>query len=165
MLMRNWTDPVRGLSPPANSGVSMSPSGTVLPPPSSRPLLVLSTLEPPSSSSPPVSDLLLLTRCRAQTDDTRADAFNRYKTATGAVNDAATGLLRITSTQLSNLQSLFFTTGGRSFEFTANAQLWPRSLNTFIGGSSSSIYLVVNDIGSPTGSGFATTPFTTATTN
>ena len=99
-------------------------------------------------------------------------------------------MLRITSTQLSNLQSLFFTTGGRSFEFTANAQLWPRSLNTFIGGSSTSIYLVVNDIGSPTGSGldfingytflerfysvfdttnnrvgFATTPFTTATTN
>ncbi len=131
-----------------------------------------------------------LTRCRAQTNDTRADAFNRYKTATGAVLDTTTGLLRITSTQLSNLQSLFFTAGGRSFEFTANAQLWPRSLNTFIGGSSSSIYLVVNDIGSPTGSGldfingytflerfysvydttnnrvgFATTPFTTATTN
>jgi len=131
-----------------------------------------------------------LTRCRAQTNDTRADAFNRYKTATGAAIDGRTGLLKITSTQLSNLQSLFFITGGTSFELTANAQLWPRSLNTFIGGSSSSIYLVVNDIGSPTGSGLdfingytflerfysvfdttnnrvglATTSFTTATTN
>ncbi|KAI9452783.1 aspartic peptidase A1 [Lactarius psammicola] len=118
------------------------------------------------------------------------DAFNRYKTATGAVNDAATGLLRITSTQFNNLQSLFFTAGGRAFELTANAQIWPRSLNTFIGGTSTSIYLVVNDIGTPTGSGldfingytflerfysvydttnnrvgFATTPFTTATSN
>ncbi|KAH8984539.1 aspartic peptidase A1 [Lactarius hatsudake] len=118
------------------------------------------------------------------------DAFNRYKTATGAVLDGITGLLKITSTQFSNLQSLFFTAGGTSFELTANAQIWPRSLNTFIGGTTGSIYLVVNDIGSPTGSGldfingytflerfysvfdytnnrigFATTPFTTATTN
>ncbi|KAH8984438.1 aspartic peptidase A1 [Lactarius akahatsu] len=118
------------------------------------------------------------------------DAFNRYKTATGGVPDAATGLLKITSTQFNNLQSLFFTTGGRAFELTANAQIWPRALNTFIGGTSGSIYLVVNDIGSPTGSGldfingytflerfysvfdttnnrvgFATTAFTTATTN
>ncbi|KAH9170221.1 aspartic peptidase A1 [Lactarius sanguifluus] len=118
------------------------------------------------------------------------DAFNRYKTATGAVLDASTGLLKITSTQFSNLQSLFFTAGGISFELTANAQIWPRSLNTFIGGTTGSIYLVVNDIGSPTGSGldfingytflerfyavfdttnnrvgFANTPFTTATTN
>ncbi|KAH9008776.1 aspartic peptidase A1 [Lactarius hengduanensis] len=118
------------------------------------------------------------------------DAFNRYKTATGAVLDGTTGLLKITSTQFSNLQSLFFTAGGISFELTANAQIWPRSLNTLIGGTTGSIYLVVNDIGSPTGSGldfingytflerfysvfdytnnrigFATTPFTTATTN
>ncbi|KAH9057488.1 aspartic peptidase A1 [Lactarius vividus] len=118
------------------------------------------------------------------------DAFNRYKSATGAVLDNTTGLLKITSTQFNNLQSLFFTTGGRSFELTANAQIWPRALNTFIGGTSGSIYLVVNDIGSPTGSGldfingytflerfysvfdttnnrvgFATTAFTTATTN
>ncbi|KAH9046277.1 aspartic peptidase A1 [Lactarius hengduanensis] len=107
---------------------------------------------------------------------------NRYQTATGGVNDAATGLLRITSAQFNSLQSLFFTTGGRTFELTANAQIWPRALNTFIG--------VVNDIGSPSGEGFdfingyvflerfysvfdtankrvgfATTSFTTATTN
>ena len=133
---------------------------------------------------------MLLTTCCVQTNDTRADAFNRYKSATGAVNDASTGLLRITSTQFSNLQSLFFTAGGTSFELTANGQIWPRALNTFIGGTSSSIYLVVNDIGSPSGSGLdfingytflerfysvydttnnriglATTPFTAATTN
>jgi hypothetical protein len=80
--------------------------------------------------------------------------------------------------------------GGTTFEFTPNAQIWPRSLNTLIGGSASGIYLVVNDIGTPTGSGLdfingytflerfytvydttnkrvgvAMTPFTTATTN
>jgi hypothetical protein len=119
-----------------------------------------------------------------------ADAFNRYKSATGAVLDSATGLLKITSTQYNNLQPLVFTAGGTSFQLTPNAQIWPRSLNSLIGGTSGNIYLVVNDIGSPSGSGLdfingytflerfysvfdttngnvglATTPFTTATTN
>jgi len=96
----------------------------------------------------------------------------------------------ITSTQYANLQSLFFTAGGTTFELTANAQIWPRSLNTYIGGKATNIYLVVNSLGSPSGSGLdfingytflerfysvfdttnnrvglATTPFTTATTN
>ncbi|KAH8986198.1 hypothetical protein EDB92DRAFT_1277032 [Lactarius akahatsu] len=77
----------------------------------------------------------------------------RYKTATGAVLDASTGLLRIAPTQFNNLQSLFFTAGGISFELTANAQIWLRAPNTFIGGTSGNIYLVVNDIGTPSGEG------------
>ncbi|CAA7264829.1 unnamed protein product [Cyclocybe aegerita] len=118
------------------------------------------------------------------------DGYNKYKSATGAVLDSATGLLRITSTQFSNLQSLFFTAGGTTFELTANAQLWPRSLNSDIGGTSGRIYLIVNDLGSNSGQGLdftngyaflerfysvfdtannrvglATTSFTTATTN
>jgi cathepsin E len=77
-----------------------------------------------------------------------------------------------------------------TYEFTVNAQLWPRSLNTAIGGTSGNIYVIVADLGTPTGQGFdfingyaflehfysvydtanshvgfATTPFTTATTN
>ncbi|CAA7264889.1 unnamed protein product [Cyclocybe aegerita] len=118
------------------------------------------------------------------------DAFNKYRTATGAVVDNTVGLLRITTAQFANLQSLFFTTGGRSFELTANAQIWPRSLNTAIGGTANSVYIIVADLGSISGEGldfingytflerfysvfdtannrvgFATTPFTTATTN
>ncbi|KAF8961363.1 aspartic protease [Flammula alnicola] len=118
------------------------------------------------------------------------DGFNKYQSATGAVLDISTGLLRITSAQFSNLQSLFFTAGGTSFELTANAQIWPRSLNSDIGGSASRIYLIVSDLGSPSGEGLdfinglpflerfysvfdttnrrvglATTPFTKATTN
>ncbi|KAF8264805.1 aspartic peptidase A1 [Lactarius quietus] len=118
------------------------------------------------------------------------DAFNRYQSVTGAVFDKGTGLLKISSAQYSDLQPLVFTAGGTSFELTANAQIWPRSLNSMIGGTSSDIYLVVTDLGSHSGSGLdfingytflerfysvfdtasgsvglATTPFTTATTN
>lgn len=41
----------------------------------------------------------------------------------------------------------------RAFEFTPNAQAWPRSLNSAIGGDSNSVYLVVNDLGTPSGEG------------
>ena len=76
------------------------------------------------------------------------------------------------------------------FEFTPNAQIWPRSLNTVIGGTAGSIYLIVADLGRDSGSGLdfingqtwlerfysvydtekqqvgiANTPFTNATSN
>jgi cathepsin E len=79
---------------------------------------------------------------------------------------------------------------GVTYALTPNAQIWPRSLNTAINGTASSIYLVVIDSGSPSGKGldfvngyaflerfysvhdtdnnrigFATTPFTRAHTN
>lgn len=67
--------------------------------------------------------------------------------------DTATGLLRITQSQYTNLQMLSFHVGTQTHDFIPNAQIWPRSLNTAIGGSSSYIYLVVADIGTPSGSG------------
>ncbi|KAJ7626985.1 aspartic peptidase domain-containing protein [Roridomyces roridus] len=116
--------------------------------------------------------------------------FNAYVKATGAVLDQTTGLLQLTPTQFSILESLFFEIDGVSFEFTPNAQLWPRVLNTAIGGQPGSIYLIVNSLGASTETGFdfvngmvflerfysvydtansrvgfAVTPFTTATTN
>lgn len=119
-----------------------------------------------------------------------SDAFSRYMSATGAVPDSNTGLLRITTAQYANLQSLYFTTGGVTYTLTANAQLFPRSLNTLIGGTAGKIYLIVANLGSPSGQGldfingyaflerfysvfdttnkrvgFATTAYTTATTN
>ncbi|KAJ7354299.1 family A1 protease [Mycena albidolilacea] len=118
------------------------------------------------------------------------NGFTKYKSATGGVADANTGLLRITATQFAALQNLNFVIGGVTYALTPNAQIWPRSLNTAIGGSASSIYLVVADWGSNSGQGldfingyaflerfysvfdtgnkrigFATTPFTTAATN
>ncbi|KAG1834832.1 acid protease [Suillus variegatus] len=81
------------------------------------------------------------------------DAFQKYQVATGATVDNNTGLLMITSAQYANLQTLNFNIGGVNYGLTANAQIWPRSLNTDIGGSSDSIYLIVNDIGTHSGSG------------
>ncbi|THH33217.1 hypothetical protein EUX98_g954 [Antrodiella citrinella] len=118
------------------------------------------------------------------------DAFQAYEKATGGKLDNTTGLLTITEEQFDNLQSLFFNIGGTNFELTANAQIWPRSLNSTIGGEEGKIYLVTSDLGSPSGQGLdfingfaflqrfysvfdttnaqvglATTPFTDATTN
>ncbi|KAI6007643.1 acid protease [Pisolithus orientalis] len=81
------------------------------------------------------------------------DAFQTYQSATGGVMDNATGLLRITPSQYNNLQTLSFHIGTQTYDLIPNAQIWPRSLNYAIGGSSGSIYLVVNDIGYPSGSG------------
>ncbi|KAI0081056.1 acid protease [Panus rudis PR-1116 ss-1] len=118
------------------------------------------------------------------------DAYNTYKNMTGGQPDSATGLLKITPPQYAALKSLQFNVGGTTFELTPNAQIFPRSLNTAIGGKASDIYLIVADIGSPSGSGLdfingytflerfysvfdttnrrvglATTSFTNATTN
>ncbi|KAJ7354291.1 aspartic peptidase domain-containing protein, partial [Mycena albidolilacea] len=118
------------------------------------------------------------------------DQFNKYKSATGGVLDATTGLLTITATQYAALQNLNFIIGGVTYALTPNGQIWPRSLNTAINGTASSIHLVVIDSGSPSGKGldfvngyaflerfysvhdmdnnrmgFATTPFTGLHTN
>ncbi|KAG2351556.1 aspartic peptidase domain-containing protein [Suillus spraguei] len=57
---------------------------------------------------------------------------------------------------------------GLLFTLTANAQIWPRSLNTKLpgGGESSGIYLIITNLdGDGFAIGFATIPFTDATTN
>ena len=83
-----------------------------------------------------------------------ADAFQRYQSLTGATPDSTTGLLTITSSQYANLQTLSFDIGGISYDLIPNAQIWPRSLNYVMGGTTNSIYLVVNDIGFPDGLAF-----------
>ncbi|KAF8879852.1 aspartic protease [Infundibulicybe gibba] len=83
-----------------------------------------------------------------------SDAFVRYRTATGAVLDPVTGLLQITSAQFANLQTLSFVMPAKTLELTPNAQLWPRALNTAIGGVAGNIYLIIGDLGTPSGEGF-----------
>ncbi|KAJ7445280.1 family A1 protease [Mycena latifolia] len=117
-----------------------------------------------------------------------SDAYSRYTALTGATLDSATGLLTVPS--IANLQPLVVIMNGTSFTFSPNAQLWPRALNTAIGGSSCKLYLVIADLGSPSGAGLdfilglvflqrfysvfdymneqfglAVTPFTNATSN
>ena len=82
-----------------------------------------------------------------------SDAFDKYQSATGATLDQNTGYLMISSDQYANLSSLYFNIGGVSYELTPNAQIWPRSLNSDIGGTSDGIYLIVRDSGSNSGSG------------
>jgi len=118
-----------------------------------------------------------------------SDAFAKYQQLTGGVA-SSTGLLQINATQFAALKSLFFTVNNVDYEFTADAQVWPRALNSAIGGQPNDIFLVVADIGTPSGSGLdfingftflerfysvfdttnkkvglANTPFTRATTN
>ncbi|TFK89413.1 acid protease [Polyporus arcularius HHB13444] len=118
------------------------------------------------------------------------EAFDAYLRITGAVFDAEVGLFRLTPDQFANLESLFFHIGDTTLEFTPNAQIFPRVLNTAIGGSPDFVYLITNDLGPASGEGFdfvdgmvflerfyyvfdaansqvgfATTPFTNATTN
>ncbi|KAI5119243.1 hypothetical protein M0805_008794 [Coniferiporia weirii] len=83
------------------------------------------------------------------------DAFDTFTSLTGATLDETTGLLVISSADYENLQSLFFNIGSASFEFTKNAQTWPRALNTAIGGTADSIYLIVSDLGASSVEGFS----------
>ena len=66
--------------------------------------------------------------------------------ATGATPDSSTGFLKISSAGFKQLKSLFFNIGGERYELTPNAQIWPRALNTAIGGDPGSIYLIVADV-------------------
>jgi len=118
------------------------------------------------------------------------EAFNAYQAQTGATVDSNTGLLTITASQYANLQPLNFNVNGNTYGLPPNGQIWPRALNTAIGGNANSIYLIVNSMGSNIGSGldfingyaflerfysvfdsgnsqvgFAYTPYTYATTN
>jgi hypothetical protein len=119
-----------------------------------------------------------------------SDAYQRYQAATGAVVDPDTGFLKITPAQYKALKTLDFNINGQTFQLTPNAQILPRALNSALGASANSIFLIVANLGSPSGSGFdfvnglsflerfysvydtankrvglATTPFTTATSN
>ncbi|THU97135.1 acid protease, partial [Dendrothele bispora CBS 962.96] len=80
-------------------------------------------------------------------------SFESYQKMTGAKMDSRTGLLVFTEEQFSNLQPLNFVIGGRTFSMTPNAQIWPRHLNTMLGGEPGKIYSIVADLGSPNGSG------------
>ncbi|KAL5514599.1 hypothetical protein ACEPAG_1915 [Sanghuangporus baumii] len=82
-----------------------------------------------------------------------SNAFDAYVTQTGATEDGTTGLLSITPENYDNLQSLYFHISGRTFEFTRNAQTFPRVLNSAIGGSAGVIYLVIGNLGQAGGSG------------
>ncbi|KIK68762.1 hypothetical protein GYMLUDRAFT_733420 [Collybiopsis luxurians FD-317 M1] len=69
--------------------------------------------------------------------------FQAYKNATGAETDPSTNLLSITLIQYQNLVDLIVNIGGKQFYLTPNGQIFPRSLNTAIGGDPNKIYLII----------------------
>jgi hypothetical protein len=137
------------------SGVLTQPSDTVIQLSLTRPP-ASTILEPPYLASPQVSYFV--------TRDSKiictviltyiSDAYNLYVKATGAVFDENTGLLMINLTQYENLQSLYFVIENRTYEFNANAQVWPRALNQVIGGNLDFAYLIVSDLGPDQDMGF-----------
>ncbi|KAG2070130.1 acid protease [Suillus decipiens] len=119
------------------------------------------------------------------------EAYELYKAAIGGEYDDETELLVISKDQYSALQELKLIIGPQTYILTPDAQIWPHSLNTLIGGEVNAIYLIVHDLGMDIGEGdsdfingyvfmqhfytvfdatnshisFATTSFTEATTN
>ncbi|KAG2353487.1 aspartic peptidase A1 [Suillus spraguei] len=119
-----------------------------------------------------------------------SDAYDRYETLTRANYDPRTGMLSITTKQYDALWPLQFHIGGQIYNLSPNGQIWPRWLNYKILGTDGGIYLIIKSLSRPTGSGidfrlgyvflqrfysvfdvvssrvgFATTPYTDATTN
>ncbi|KAI0323487.1 acid protease [Cubamyces sp. BRFM 1775] len=144
----------------------------------------------PITSTSPSSMFVGIDQSITYGSPTGTDAFAIYQSLTGGVLDSATRLLRIMPEQFANLKTLFFHIGTNTFESTPNAQIWPRALNSALSGTDDTIYLIINDIGTPSGSGLdfidgmtflerfyyvfdsansrvglANTPFTHATTN
>ncbi|KAH8553065.1 aspartic peptidase domain-containing protein [Umbelopsis sp. PMI_123] len=78
-----------------------------------------------------------------------ADAFQAYQKATGAALDNTTGLFKLTADQFANLKSLYFHIGDQAYELSPNACIFPRSLNTAIGGDPNGIYLTIDNIRTP----------------
>jgi hypothetical protein len=56
------------------------------------------------------------------------DAYNKYKSATGATLDPITGLLRLPASEYSSLSNLTFNIGSSNYTLTPNGQIWPRAL-------------------------------------
>ncbi|KAF5377131.1 hypothetical protein D9757_008758 [Collybiopsis confluens] len=74
-------------------------------------------------------------------------SFDAYIAATGGVLNENVGLFSITAAQFAALKPLEFNIGGTTFSLTANAQIFPRSLNVDIGGTANDIFLIAGDLG------------------
>jgi hypothetical protein len=54
---------------------------------------------------------------------------------------------------LLNVCPILITLFQTTFEFTPNAQIWPRSQNAQLGGQEGKIYIIVSDLGTQSGQG------------
>lgn len=79
------------------------------------------------------------------------NAYSTFLKLTGATRDEATSLPALNS--CAELQSIFLTISGTTFEITVEQYRWPADQYAVIGGDASKCYLGVGDIGSDSGSG------------
>ncbi|CAE6455707.1 unnamed protein product [Rhizoctonia solani] len=107
------------------------------------------TLQPPSAGVVDTGTTLIYVN---------PQAFKAYsESLPGSKVDQRTKLLEIPKESVGKMKSLFFVINGVSYEFTPNAQLWPRALNTALGGKSDGCYSVISalsDFEADTGSNF-----------
>jgi hypothetical protein len=62
--------------------------------------------------------------------------------------DESASLLTITEEQYKALKPLAFDMGSAGIHtLSPNAQIWPRALNSLLGGNDSAIYLIAQDVG------------------
>ncbi|KAG2358808.1 aspartic peptidase domain-containing protein [Suillus spraguei] len=83
-----------------------------------------------------------------------SDAYERYQAVTGGTVNLANELLQISAVQYSALLRLKFYIGEEICSLSANAQIWPRSLNHLVSGVDGDIFLIVKGLSTPTGAGF-----------
>lgn len=176
---RSTTCPSQKLRQPVVIGASIKPSRTAattllfcL-----RLLQELWTREPPYFTSPPTRSRRISRPLRRHWISTfffSIRPFFKKKNSTIILDNRTTGLLTITNDQFAQLESLFFQIGSvgptlflyqaqatpiahfffqETYELTPNAQIWPRQLNSSIGGQDGQIYLIVADLGSNSGQG------------
>ncbi|KAG2062873.1 acid protease, partial [Suillus decipiens] len=82
-----------------------------------------------------------------------ADAYERYRDATGGTVNPTNGLLQISLDQYNALGTLDFHISTMTYSLVRNAQIWPRSLNDKVNGGVNDIFLVVKSFATSTGSG------------
>ncbi|KAG2358737.1 aspartic peptidase domain-containing protein [Suillus spraguei] len=82
-----------------------------------------------------------------------SDAYERYQAATGGTENMQNGLLQISTDQYDTLDPLKFYIGSEVYSLVPNAQIWPRPLNHIMLGVDNDIFLVVQGLPSPSGTG------------
>ncbi|KAJ7915424.1 family A1 protease [Mycena leptocephala] len=108
-------------------------------------------MEPTTSSDVANGEITWGKGSTSLTDFLAHDGFLRYRQPTGAAINPNTQLLTV-PIQYFSLTTLRQIAGG-SFPLSPNAQIWPRALNTAIGGQAGKIYLVIADLGTTSGQG------------
>ncbi|KEP48817.1 putative aspartic peptidase A1 [Rhizoctonia solani 123E] len=75
------------------------------------------------------------------------EAFKVYsQSLPGSEIDASTGLLEIPKESLHKMKPLFFVIDEVTYEFTPDAQLWPRVLNALLNEKADAYYSVISSL-------------------